>query len=596
MAENTNQKVAFYKDKTINLVAESSWDESKLISPILKKDLARILEVELDVVEIEKPKDTSYGDYSSNVALRIAKDLGKTPRDYASEAITKLNTDSELLQYVEKIEMAGPGFINFSLKKDFVLKAFVDLFSAGDLKATNSILKGKRIMFEYAHPNPFKAFHIGHLRNIILGESLIRILESCGAEIIRTNYQGDVGMHIAKCLWAFRQVAESDYPSGTTERVALIAKCYTDGAKAFEDEKLKEDIKAINKSIYTKEDQQINKLWELGKQWSLDKFHELYKRVDSTFVREYMESETLENSKTYVAEAKAKGILEESQGALIFSGVKYGLEPHVFLNSQGLPTYEGKELGLAYMEFHDYGNIDLCIHNVAVEQISFFKATFKVEALLNPDVYQGKQYHNAYEFVGLKSGKMSSRTGNVVLGEDIINEAVSKIRTIVDTREGLAEEQKAKIAEIVGVGAIKYSFLNINPGSYLAFDLEKSLAFDGNSGPYLQYTYARANKIVKDSKVDVGSLALADFENLNDVELKLIKKILEFKDIVIEAGKNLAPNLIATYLFELAQMFNGYYKGTPILGNNGRIGITAKTSEVISQGLKLMGIKVNETM
>jgi arginyl-tRNA synthetase len=602
MAGTITQKVPFYKDKTINLVSEDSWDKAKSIYPRLRSDVARILQVEFDQISIEKPKDTTNGDFSTSIALRLAKELSQSPRDFAQGAVEKLKTDTELGLYIEKVEIAGPGFINFTLKKEFVLESFVKAVNSSEALTPINILKGKRIMFEYAHPNPFKAFHIGHLRNIILGESLIRILEALGAEVIRTNYQGDVGMHIAKCLYAFLQIPESDYPTDVTARVALIAKCYAQGATAFADEKIQEEIKEINRKIYSKEDPKINNAWDIGKKWSLDKFAELYERVDSTFVRQYMESEVLDNCKKYVQEARDKGILIDSQGAVVFPGEKYGLDTRVFLNAQGLPTYEGKELGLAHMEFSDYGNIDLCIHNVAVEQISFFKVTFKVEALLDPAKYEGKQYHNAYEFVGLKSGKMSSRTGNVVLGEDIINEAVKRIGEIVSDREGLDELAKAEISEIVGVGAIKYSFLNIGPGSYLAFDLEKSLQFDGNSGPYLQYTYARANRILKDSGDLVKSTATVEMYKqyeLTDIEYGLMKKLNEFDNVVIEAGKNLAPNIIATYLFDLAQTFSAFYKAVKILNAENaqqRVLLTKQLAAVMAKGLNLMGIKTSEVM
>jgi arginyl-tRNA synthetase len=604
MAEqNSNQKISFYKDKAINLIPENKWDSFKLVENRLREDIARILGVGVEKIEIEKPKDEAFGDYSINIAMKVAKENGISPRDYAQGALEKLKSDNSLSNYVSEFTVAGPGFINFTIDNKFIVAEYIkkSLHSSDNIP----VLAGKKIMFEYAHPNPFKAFHIGHLRNIILGESLIRILEQLGAEVIRVNYQGDVGMHIAKCLWAFQKIDEKDYPTDKTERVSLIAKCYAEGAQAFSDEKIQLEIKEINKKIYTKEDENINRLWELGKTWSLDKFHQLYERVYSSFVREYFESETLDNCKKFINEAIDKGILEKSEGAVIFKGDKYGMDTRVFLNSQGLPTYEGKELGLAHMEFTDYGDIDLCIHNVAVEQISFFKITFKVESLLNSEMYDGKQYHNAYEFVGLKTGKMSSRTGNVVLGEDIMNSAVEKVGAIVAERSGLTKEQLENISEIVGVGAIKYSFLNINPGSYLAFDLENSLSFDGNSGPYLQYSYARAKKMVKDSQIDFDKIDLSELVNkvnIESAEFDLMKKILDFDNVVIEAGKNLAPNLICNYLFELAQKFNGYYKQFSILKNEDentkifRVHLTKQYSEVIASGLNLLGIKVSESM
>ena len=346
-------------------------------------------------------------------------------------------------------------------------------------------------------------------------------------------------------------------------------------------------------------------MWDIGKKWSLEKFAQIYTRVYSTFQREYMESEVLELCNKYISEAREKGILKDSEGAVIFDGEKDGLETRVFLNSLGLPTYEGKELGLAYLEFTDWGGIDLCIHNVAVEQIGFFKVTFKVEALLNPKMYDKKQYHNAYEFVGLKSGKMSSRTGKVVLGEDILDEANLKIKKIISQKENMVEQEVDNIAEVVGVGAIKYSFLNISPKSYLAFDIDKSISFDGDSGPYLQYTYARAHRIVTKAAQDNLQVD-PNNENQNvelqEYEVDILKQIEHFEDSIIEATKNLAPNILCRYLFELAQKYNIFYKNLQILTEENinkkmfRIELSYAVALIINKGLYLLGIKTVETM
>ena len=593
---NNNQKNSFYNDPSISLVKAGSWDDAKNVQSIIKSSLNKVLgNGEIDI-EIERPQSGTFGDYSTNIAMILSKNREQSPMDLATEIVEKLKKDDNLKDIVDEISIAKPGFINFKLSQLVLFQEINKVLTIRNDYSQENILKGKRIMFEYAHPNPFKAFHIGHLRNIILGESLIRILEKMGAEVIRVNYQGDVGMHIAKCLWSFKKIQEKDFPTDTTERVALLAKCYAEGASAFNDEVHQNEIKEINKLIYTKEDQLTNKLWETGKKWSLDKFHQIYKRVDSTFVREYFESETLTLCKKFIDLALEKGILEKSQGAVIFNGEKYGLETRVFLNGQGLPTYEGKELGLASLQFNDFGDIDLCIHNVAVEQISFFKTTFKVESLLDPEKFQGKQYHNAYEFVGLKSGKMSSRTGNVVLGEDILNQAVTMIKEIIKTKSSLPEKAIDETAESVGVGAVKYAFLNISPKSYLAFDIDKSVNFDGNSGPYLQYTYARSLKIVKDS-TGYRMLKPEQFKKLefNNEEVQLMHKIFEFNEVVIEAGKHLSPNYITTYLFELSQIFNQFYKQRPILKadepiRSFRIMLADSTSEILEIGLNLLGI------
>ncbi len=547
-------------------------------------------------IHLEHPQDEKMGDWASNIAMILSKELKKNPREIAEEIVKGMKEND----HVESVEVAGPGFINFKISEKIYKNSISEVLKKKDNYGTNTMLQGKRIAIEFAHPNPFKAFHIGHLRNIILGESLVRLLEAAGAEVIRLNYQGDVGMHIAKCLWAFKKIDPKDYPKSNDEKVALLGKAYAQGATAFEeDEKAKEEIVAINKKIYTKEDKEINKLWELGVKWSEDKFHELYERVYSHFDRQYMESETLPFINAEIDKAKSMGILKMSEGALIFDGKKHGVDTRVFLNQKGLPTYEGKQLGLVVpMELKDFGHIDKIIFNVAVEQISFFKTTIKVIELMYPEL-KGVQHHNAYEFVGLKSGKMSSRKGKVVLGNDILNAASEKVSRIVKSRK--VEEISPESIEIIAVGAIKYSFLKISPFSYLAFDLEESLSFDGDSGPYIQYTYARAQSILRG--IEGKELKVT---NLNDVlnseeEINVVKHLAKFPEIVEVAAKDYSPHFIVGYLFELAQRFNSFYKNHSVMkagkeDKKARLALTAATAQVIKNGLSLLGIKTVEKM
>lgn len=570
---------------TIPVIAEVTY------LPPIKQNITQALESVVDdpsLVEVDHPADPSHGDWSCNYAMRIAGKVKKDPREIADDIVQKL--EGEDIQGIKDIQVAkGTPFINFTVdwqKWNEVGAILVEKDSYG----TSSMLKGKKIMVEYAHPNVFKAFHIGHLRNIILGESVIRLLENQSAEIIRTNYQGDVGMHIAKAIWAFSQVDPADYPPSADERAKLLGTCYVEGSTAFEEnQQAKKEITAINKKIYSGEDEKINELWERGKKWSLDKFQEIYDRVYSSFERQYMESEAAELAIDKINEALEKNILKEDDNAVIFDGKKQGLDTRVFLNSEGLPTYEGKDLGLAYLEFSDWGNIDLCIHIVAVEQISYFKVIFKVLDLLDPKMFKDKQYHYAYEFVGLKSGKMSSRKGKVVLGEDVLDEAKKRIEKIASSN-----------AEDIAVGAVKFSFLKISAFKYLSFDFDESLNFEGFSGPYLQYTYARAQSILKSHPFN-SDFDLKEYV-LNDEERAMVSWLSRFKEVVGESTSQLSPHYLCEYVFELAQRFNSFYKKHSVLQAQEdhikeiRIKLTAATAQVIKNSLNLLGIKVVDHM
>lgn len=564
-------------------------DIIKQINKALGKELVQASDL------VYPPSWSDFGDISFNCFF-LMKKFSKPADKIAENIVSKIVISSIII----KIEAAGP-WVNFILDKEKLAEDVLkEIGKQKDGYGENNELKGKNIMVEFAHPNPFKSFHIGHLRNIFLGESIVRILETEGAKVIRTNYQGDVGMHIAKCLWAFQKVAKSKYPKTADKKVALLGKCYSKGAAAYEkNKKAQAEIVEINKKIYSCEDKKINQLWELGKKWSLEKFHEIYSRVYTTFDKEYMESEVIDDGLKYVAKALEKGILKKSQGAVVFDGKKYGFDTRVFLNSEGLPTYEGKELGLAYREFKDFGKIDLCMHVVAVEQKSFFKVTFKVEELLNKRIFKGKQYHHAYEFVGLKKGKMSSRKGEVVLGDDILNEANEKILKIVKSRKEI--KNKKDVAEIVGIGAAKYGFLKISPFKYLAFDIEESVSFSGDSGPYLQYTYARIQSIVRKSKIKNQKSKILYSKLIENKEHGLVLKLAKYPGVVLKAGKNYDPSEIAKYLFELAKEFNDYYHSVPVLKaekevRQARLALITAVSQVIKNGLDLLGIKTVDEM
>jgi len=539
-----------------------------------------------DKVEITLPPNPQFGDYSTNIALKLAKPYKQNPLEVANSLKPVLSK----LPFLEKIEVVTPGYLNFFLKREILEENLAMILKEKNAYGRGKIFSGKTVMVEFAHPNPFKIMHIGHLRNITLGESLVRLFEFADAKVIRTNYQGDVGMHVAKCLWAFSKIPQSDFPTKTSERVNLLGKCYAEGAKAFEESsQAKVEIERINSQVYDQNNPTITKLWKLGVSWSLDKFHELYERVDSRFDREYLESEVLDLGKSQVEKAISQKILEKSEGAIVFKGEKYGLDTRVFLNSLGYLTYEGKELGLAVKEFTDFGKLDLCVHNVAVEQISFFRVTFKVEELLDPKLYDHKQYHNAYEFVGLKSGKMSSRKGEIVTAESILDEAHSRIAQIVRKNQSKLSDKEI---DSIAVGAVKYGYLKMSPFKYLAFDLDQSVNFSGDSGPYLQYTYARCLSILKKSE---GTQSTVKKETNSEEEL-ILKKLNQFQGVCENALNNYSPHYIAVYLNELAQLFNNFYVKHQVKGNAFRMDLTEGVAQVLKNGLYLLGIKTLERM
>lgn len=526
-------------------------------------------------VKVDSAPEHAGADYATNAAFSLAKEMKKTPREAAEIIANGLRNNDELKQIVSGIEVAPPAFINFSLSQEAMLKEIENIMNASLVK------QERRYLVEFAHPNTHKPFHIGHLRNITIGEAVSRLLESQGIEVIRANYQGDAGLHIAKALWGIMKLG---FPSAndTRSRAKFLGEAYVEGNSAYEeDAKAKEEIKEINKKLYDKSDSELNKLYQTTRQWSLDYFDAIYRRVGTEFERLYFESETAERGKKIAEEALEKGILRESEGAVIYPGEDDGLHTRVFLTSEGLPTYEAKDLGLASLQAAEF-NPDKIIHVVGKEQKEYFDVLFKVLEKYSPAV-RAKELYLPYGWVSIKGGKMSSRKGNVILGEELLDKAKEKICTQYSTEE--------KIAEQIAVGAVKYSFLRAGILQDMVFDMEQSISLEGDSGPYLQYTYARTRSVLQKAKAENG---IQGSIRVNEEERAVARNIIKFPDALLAAADSYAPHILCGFLFDLAHTYNNFYSKHKIIGSENealRLYLTNITGEVIKRGLLLLGIE-----
>jgi arginyl-tRNA synthetase len=541
-------------------------------------------------IKVEHPDNEEYGDYSTNVGLVLAAELKRPPFVIAEEIVEELKQNKQLQKISAKIEAVKPGFVNISIKDDHLIKEATGVINSGGGYGRVEAEENKKYLVEYAHPNTHKKFHIGHLRNISIGEAVARILEFNGIDVVRANYQGDVGMHIAKCLWAVKNklCGLSDVKDKSLDqRIEFLTRAYVKGSKAYqESEQAKKEIGAINKKIYQQHDQEINKLWEITRKWSLEYFERIYERVYTEYDRYYFESEVAEPGKRIVQQQLEKGVFKKSAGAVIFPGEKYGLHNRVFISSEGNPTYEAKDMELGRLQFEEY-DPDKIIHVVGPEQGEYFKVIFKALEKVFPNT-TGKQHHLKYGLVNLKKGKMSSREGNIVEGEWLIDEAKKRI---IDQYEDINQQAAEKIA----VGAVKYSFLKVSPISEISFDFKQSISLQGNSGPYLQYTYARCQSVLRKKQF----LAVDKQQDLNKEEDSLMHWLYRFPEIVLSAKENLAPNLICNYLYELAQRYNTFYNKHRILESDNeqlRLLLTAATAQIVENGLQLLGIKTLQKM
>ncbi|PIX68506.1 arginine--tRNA ligase, partial [Candidatus Roizmanbacteria bacterium CG_4_10_14_3_um_filter_39_13] len=556
---------------------------------LIKKAVLKSQEDFSDEINLSTPQ-LQFGDFSSNIALILAKKMKRNPMELAEEIKSHMDSHED----IESVQVLKPGFINVWLSKTALIIPLEQAVNETFVIPPFSYGPEKKVMVEFAHPNTHKLLHIGHLRNIATGESVCRMLAAAGNKVIRTNYQGDVGLHIAKCLWGVKARIKKDGEAlfeklTLQEKIQLLGKGYSEGQTAYDaDEKAKAEIIEINKQIYI-QDPQIKELWIATREWSVAYFEEMYKRLYSHFDRCYFESEVHEQGLKTAKELLEKGILEKSQGAVVFNGEKYGMDTRVFINSLGFPTYEGKELGLAPKEFSDFGTLDKAIHVVTPEQTSFFKITFKVEELWDKEKYGNKQYHLAYEWVKLKDGKMSSRTGNVIEASWLLDEIKKKILERF--------KNAGDIVETLAVAAVKYSFLKNATNSIISFDIDESVSLDGNSAPYLLYTYVRTKSILSKETENSGQYP----KEITPDEKQILRLIYQYTDKVYKAASTLSPNILAGYLYELCREYNVFYQKNPILKADPdqkyiRITITKAVSNIIKHGLDLLGIKTVQKM
>lgn len=549
---------------------------------ILQKEIEKIL-IDLGAknlnVSVVPSVYLNKGDYTTSVAMVHAKELGKNPVDLAEEVKTKL--EEKNIENVLKIEVVKPGFINFFFTPDYYANRIQELKNG---KNENLLFSGQKIIIEYTDPNPFKEFHIGHLMPNVIGESISRILEKNGAEIQRANYQGDVGLHVAKAVWAMKK--------GTDLMLA-----YAEGHKAYEeDEGVKKEIIEINKKIYDRSDEEINELYESGRQKSLLYFEVMYKILGTKFDHYFFESEVADFGKETVLK-NVGSIFAESDGAVVFKGEEYDKKLHtrVFVNKEGLPTYEAKELGLAKLKYDTYP-YDTSIVITGNEINEYFKVLLKAMSLVFPELAV-KTKHISHGMLKLPEGKMSSRTGNVITATTLINQVTEKV--LEKMKEGdIPENERGIIAETIGLGAIKYTILRQAIGGDIIFDFDKSISFEGDSGPYLQYSAVRANSILKKAEgiVEISGEKPKDWQTTN-----LERMLDRFFDVVERSGKEFAPHYITTYLTELAGEFNSFYASGKIIDEADntspyRLAITRTFLYWMVGGLNLLGIKVPEKM
>jgi len=537
---------------------------------------------------VEHPDELSHGDYSTNAALVFSKDLKMKPRELAEKIVVELQKNKP--DEVEKIDIAGPGFVNFHLKREFFVEHMKKILKEGEKFGSNKAGKGKKILVEYSSPNIAKPFTVGHLRSTIIGDAIGNILAFSGYKVIRDNHLGDWGTQFGKMIIAL-EMDENRNPNGldkSDNKMKYLVDLYVRFHEDAEKDPALEDRARAAFVVLEKGEPKTMALYKKILAVSIDYFAGIYKRLGVTpFDTEHGEH----FYEPYVGKAMAalekKGLLKESEGAklVFFDGEKY--PPLMIIKSDGATLYGVRDLATDLWRRGEYGKDVVIVNEVGTEQSLYFKQLFEVEKLLGW-FDQGKRVHVAHGHYRFKDGKMSTRKGNVIWLEDIVDEA-----------EKRAGEINPETASAVGIGAIKFNDLKRESLQDIAFDWDEALNLRGDSCPYLQYSYARAKSIL----AKAGEAGLKPSTKLisGSIPTSLEKMLYRFPEVVLRSASEYKPHYIAGYLLDLAGAFNAFYGSNQIINREEpqspyRIALSQAFSFVVKNGLTLLGISVPEKM
>ncbi len=532
-------------------------------------------------IPLEHTADFGHGDYASSVALVYAKQLNVSPRELAKRIYLSLPE----LESVSQTDIAGPGFINFTLSPKYLHAFLEEGRRHGSQWGSGVVLEGEEILLEYTSPNLFKPLHIGNLVGNVIGESISRLFEFAGADVRRINYPSDIGLTVAKGVWGLQKTR------GDPKDIRDLGEAYRVGSSAYEDDSLaKDDIDAINKKLYEGSDEELNKIREAGKKTSKKHLDELCRMLGTKFDAEIFESEAGPIGKKLVEEHLGD-VFEKSDGAVVFLGEKYRLHTRVFLNSMGLPTYEAKDLGNFALKHKAYPDFKRSYVVTGVEQQEYFKVIIQAIKKVFPEEAPKELGHIATGFLSLTTGKMSSRKGNVLTGEELLDDLQAEAK--VRAAESRSEDVDA-LAEDIAVAALKFQILKGGASKNIVFDRERALSLEGDSGPYLQYTHARTHAILEKAK-EAGVHAKLD-EHAPASELARL--IFRFYETVRRSQEELEPHHVANYLIQVAAAFNSWYAQEHILDGTDtvahKVALTDITRLTLKNGLWLLGIPAPE--
>lgn len=577
------------------------------ILSVLKDDF----QLENAAPEVQPTKDGFEGDFTV-VIFPLVKLLKKSPDEIGKELGGRLQ---ERLDFVESFNVVK-GFLNLKIKDEHLLEDF----RQGIENLRQKPQRNETVMVEFSSPNTNKPLHLGHIRNNLLGWSVSQILQEDGYDVIKTQIINDRGIHICKSMLAWEKSGRKETPENSGMKGDHLVgkyyvefdKAYKEEARALQEKGLSEDkAKRQAASIleaqemlvkWEQNDEAVRNLWREMNAWVYAGFNETYRRLGVSFDQIQYESETYLLGKDLIQKGLDEGVFyRREDGSVWVDLADEGLDQKLLLRADGTSVYMTQDLGTAVQRF-EQNEITQLIYTVGNEQDYHFQVLFKILKKLGYK-WADSLYHLSYGMVELPEGKMKSREGNVVDADDLMQEMYETAKAKAQElgkMEGLSEVQKEASYETIGLGALKYFMLKVDPKKKMLFDPKKSVDFEGNTGPFIQYTYARIQSLLSKAE-GAGNMDFANV-SLNAFEKELMALIGSYKETVSKAAESLSPALIANFVYDLVKSYNSFYQNNPILNNgdvavkNFRIELSRQTAAVIKSSLRLLGIETVDRM
>lgn len=603
----------------LNNLKNHTMSLQEILTPYIQQAVQQLFDLTIDKVEFQATRRDFEGDVTM-VVFPLVKQLKGNPVEIGTKIGTFLTENVDLVSKFNVVQ----GFLNIVIDDKYYTQFFNGILNDATFGFSTQKENEKAVMVEYASPNTNKPLHLGHVRNVLLGYSVAQILKAAGKKVYKTQVINDRGIHICKSMLAWEKFGNNATPESTgLKGDKLVGNYYVEFDKAYkveinqliekgltEDEAKKQAPLILEAQEMLRKweagDEHVVNLWKKMNSWVYDGFEATYKNIGVDFDCNYYESNTYLLGKDVLDEGLAKGIFyKKEDGSVWIDLTADGLDEKLVLRSDGTSVYITQDIGTAIQRVKDFPDVGGMVYTVGNEQDYHFKVLFLILKKLGYD-WAEHLFHLSYGMVDLPSGKMKSREGTVVDADDLMSDMTVTAREISEELgklEGLSEEEKNMLYQTIGLGALKYYILKVDPKKRILFDPKESVDFAGNTGPFIQYTYARIQSILRKADFDYSAVISSGVEkSLHEKEKELIKNLAQFPEVIQQAAKTYSPALIANYTYDLVKEYNSFYQSVSILGETDenkkvfRVQLSAKVGQTIKNAFALLGIDVPNRM